>query len=286
MFESAMINGIKLTFSISHLKPDQPLVLYLHGGPGFSCAPLMQKFNSRLDQDLNFINLEQRGTGLSYYPFAKDEKITISTFIDDVYQFVCYLLDRYQRKQLILVGHSWGSILGLKFIEHYPELISKYIGVGQVINTQKNLDLQREFLTGKIKDTDLKKDSIYLTRKIVKHGGSLYQQTNEAKLIRPFITSGVYSFGTLINFLKGSKQTVNALWDEVMQVNFEDVKEYSVPVYFFEGKHDHHVPSSLVDNYAKTLQSPASVVWFESSGHYPQWEEPDKFNDQLIKICT
>lgn len=275
--EKTTINGVELAFSLNPESCDKPLVLYLHGGPGMSSIPLMEKFNAKLEQELNFINLEQRGAGLSYYKFS--DPVEIATFVEDVHQFVKYLLVRFHREQLVLVGHSWGSVLGLLFIQKYPELVSKYIGVGQVVNIQKNVELQKQFLNLK----DLKISTLALNRKVVKQGGSIYGHKSNAKLVWPFLTSSTYSFKTLINFLKGSKQSLDFLWGEILKVNFEDVTDYEVPIYFFEGRHDHHVSSSLVESYAKTIKSEASLVWFEQSGHYPQWEEPNRFNAELIK---
>jgi hypothetical protein len=59
------------------------------------------------------VNLEQRGSGLSYYPFSKDKNLAIHSIVDDVYQFALYLLERLKQDQLILTGTFLGYGFGL-----------------------------------------------------------------------------------------------------------------------------------------------------------------------------
>lgn len=66
-------------------------MLYLHGGPGDSCLPLIEKYNLSLVESFTLVILEQRGAGLSYYRFSENEDLSISTFIDDIYEFSKYL---------------------------------------------------------------------------------------------------------------------------------------------------------------------------------------------------
>ena len=98
-----------------------PLLLYLHGGPGDTALPLVLKYNRELERSFTVAVWEQRGAGKSYYPFRPDETITIDTFLQDLLELTQYLLDHFHQKKLYLVGHSWGSVLGLRFIQHNQE---------------------------------------------------------------------------------------------------------------------------------------------------------------------
>ena len=69
-----------------------------------------------------------------------------------------------------------------------------------------------------------------------------------------------------------------------MKTNFEGEIEFHIPVIFIEGKHDYHVSCALVKNYFDTINTDKQLHWFEQSGHYPQWEEPDKFNQIMISL--
>ena len=134
------INGTKLCVSVRTKKLGNPILLYLHGGPGDAALPLVLKYNKQLEDIFTVVILEQRGAGKSYYPFAESDNIKIDTFIEDVYALSKNLLKRYNQEKLYLVGHSWGSVLGLKFTKLYPELIHAYIGCGQVVNMKKSAE--------------------------------------------------------------------------------------------------------------------------------------------------
>ena len=292
IIENLEINGIKLSFSISKIQENKPIILYLHGGPGDACIPLTKKFNSELEESFIFVNFDQRGAGLSYYPFSKDKKITIDDILDDIYQFVIYLLGRFNQEKLILMGHSWGGALGLLFIQKYPELIYQYIGIGQVVNMKKNIELQKRFLENKLGNTntfdkldfdnELISSSLKLNKKVLSNGGSIYGEKNMLKLITPLFISKYYSMKQFIRHFKGSYQSVNSLWSYLLELNFENVTNFDVPIIFCEGRYDNHVSSLLVSEYACKITSPVEILWFEKSGHFPHWEEADKFNE-IIK---
>ena len=292
--ESVELNGTELFFSINSEAVDKPVILYVHGGPGDACVPLTKKYNSELEDDFTFVNLEQRGSGLSYYPFPESEKgqLVIEDMVEDIYLFTLYLLERLNQKKLILMGHSWGSVLGLLFIQKYPEFVSYYVGIGQVVNMKKNIEYQRAFLKDKMPQNDfidqldlegnLFDSSLILTKKIVSFGGSVYGAKNYRQLTLPFIFSKDYSLRNLIHRIKGSNQSIHYFWMELLDIDFESCRRFEVPILFCEGKNDYHVSSDLVSKYAKTIETENDIIWFEKSAHFPQWEESGKFN-RVIK---
>lgn len=100
VIEKTTINGVDLFFPISNdQNPKKPIVVYLHGGPGDDCIPLTQKFNSDLEKKFIFVNLEQRGAGLSYYKFTHSDNLSIETIVNDSYTFIKYLLKRFSQKK-------------------------------------------------------------------------------------------------------------------------------------------------------------------------------------------
>lgn len=139
------INGVRQYISIRSEQERAPLLLYLHGGPGDTALPLVLKYNRELERSFTVAVWEQRGAGKSYYPFRPDETITIDTFLQDLLELTQYLLDHFHQKKLYLVGHSWGSVLGLRFIQHNPEYVYSYIGCGQVVNMKKSWQIARNF---------------------------------------------------------------------------------------------------------------------------------------------
>jgi pimeloyl-ACP methyl ester carboxylesterase len=157
---------------------------------------------------------------------------------------------------------------------------------------KKNILAQKNFVQEKMNkplkldfDEDLISASLILTKKVVAYGGSLVGAKNYRKLVIPFIFSKDYSIKDLIHRLKGSKQSIYAFWEELMTVDFEEIIKFQVPILFCEGRNDFHVSSKLVADYSKTLTSANDIVWFERSAHFPQWEEPVKFNSVIKEKC-
>lgn len=297
VMENIEINDVMQCVSICAEKKDAPLLLYLHGGPGDAALPLVLKYNKALEKDFTVVVWEQRGAGKSYYKFAQDEELTIDTFVGDTHELVTHLLEKFSQEKLYLVGHSWGSVIGLKFIQQYPQLIHTYVGCGQVVNMQKSSQMAYDFAltkniaAGNQKNVDRLNaisptyendawfdDLLFVTKQVVKHKGSLYGKANYNSFVWDFITSDKYSLKDLLNREKGSLQSIQHLWQELMTVNFEDIKSFGVPVIFIEGRFDEHVSSKLAGAYWGTIETEKEFHWFEKSCHFPQWSEAEKFS--------
>lgn len=295
------INHKKQYVSIRSQKENAPLLLYLHGGPGDAALPLFLKYNSDLERYYTVVVLEQRGAGKSYYKFEKHDNITINTFVEDIYTLTQYLLNRFQQQKIYLIGHSWGSVLGLTFIKKYPELVQTYVGCGQVVNMKKSCQIAYEYAWSKADKKTRKKlaqidctytkeswlqDLLFVTRQVVKYKGSLYGKSSYNKLVIPFLCSKYYTPLDLVKRQKGSLQSIMFLWQELMQTNFENHVQYDVPIIFVEGRHDMHVSSKLVKEYYDSILSTKEFIWFENSCHFPQWSESNKFNQMMIDLVN
>ena len=293
------LNGVPQFISIRAEKENAPLLLYLHGGPGDAALPLVMKYNKALEQQFTVVVWEQRGAGKSYYNF--DGPITIDVFLHDLHTLVDHLLSRFHQSSLYLVGHSWGSILGLRFVQAYPELVRTYIGCGQVVNMKKSSKIAYDFALEHADQKSLERlrgidcsyradnwlnDLLFVTRQVVKHKGSLYGRTNYNDLVRPFLFSRYYSLPDLIRRQKGSLQAIQCLWQEVMQTDFEPQTQYGAPIIFIEGRYDYHVPSALAKEYFDRIETEKQFYWFEKSCHFPQWSESERFNKLLCDLLT
>ena len=297
------INNTMQCVSICTKKPDNPILLYLHGGPGDAVMPLVAKYNKGLEDIFTVVTLEQRGAGKSYYPFSEKDNIKIDAFVEDIYALSIKLLERFDQEKLYLVGHSWGSVLGIKFIKRYPDLVHAYVGCGQVVNMKKSSQIAYDFAIQKNEINQNKKvllklksidcsyqqeswlnDLLFVTGQVIKHKGSLYGKTNFNRFIFDFLLSPDYSLKDLINRQKGSMQSIKYLWQELMDINFENITKFEVPVIFVQGRGDYQVSSVLVNEYFQTIKSKKKFYWFENSCHFPQWSEPERFYEVMKSI--
>lgn len=293
-----LINGSWQYVSIRSEKKNAPLLLYLHGGPGDAALPLVLQYNKELETCFTVVVWEQRGAGKSYDAFDGGA-LTLDTFLKDLQSLVELLLARFRKDSLYLVGHSWGSVLGLQFIQSHPELVRAYIGCGQVVNMKKSCRIAYAYAVDHADQKALKRlkeidcsytadnwlnDLLFVTKQVVKHQGSLYGRSNYNDLIKPFLFSKHYTLFDLYRRQKGSLRSIQALWQELMQVDFEGITQYQSPVLFVEGRYDSHVSSALAKKYFDTIETEKQFFWFEKSGHFPQWSENDRFNKLLIGL--
>ena len=289
---AAHIKGARMVFSMNPTPRHAPIILYLHGGPGDACIPLTMRYNAALERDFRFINLDQRGSGLSYHPFAPGEAVTIDSMVEDVHQFALKLLCAYGQDSLILVGHSWGSVLGLEMVKRYPSLIRCYIGLGQVVSMKGALRLRRHWgqqslgsrLGSIVSRESGAADMVLMVDELLSRGG-VATLFGSLERIMTYLRSPYYNWPRLLNHVKGVAQSRARLDAELEQVDFSGQTSFGTPVYFISGKYDRHLPGSLVERFAEGLKSPHRFIRFGRSGHCPQWDEPERFATTVKALC-
>ena len=250
------------------------------------------RYNAALERDFRFINLDQRGSGLSYHPFAPDEAVTIDSMVEDVRQFVLGLLRVYGQDSLILIGHSWGSVLGLEMVKRYPSLVRCYIGLGQVISMHAALRLRQNWaqqhlgprIGSIVSGESGAADIVLMIDELLSRGGAAMLFGSLGRIMT-YLRSPYYNWPRLLNHAKGASQSRARLDAELEQVDFSGQTSFGAPVYFISGRYDRHLPGSLVERFADGLKSPHRFIRFDRSGHCPQWDEPERFAATVKAIC-
>jgi pimeloyl-ACP methyl ester carboxylesterase len=135
--EYVPINGINQFLYHLGTNSENPVLLYLHGGPGSAESLFTHIYQDKWTKVFTVVHWDQRGAGktLTKNP---DQYPTIELMLQDLYEVVQYLKKKYHKQKIVLLGHSWGSVLGSDFIQKHPEDIAYYIGTGQVINMLEN----------------------------------------------------------------------------------------------------------------------------------------------------
>ena len=306
--EYIKLGGVKQCILIRSHNKNNPILLYFHGGPGTSELPLIRHFNNELEKYFTVVYLEQRGTGKSFNKKIFDDSLNIDQFVYDGYELSKYLLKRFNKEKLILVGHSWGTIISTKLALKYPEMYYSYVGIGQVVNMQKGEQNSYAYALDKALESNnqkaikaLKKINVpsYLTisnnsnwfaqlkteRKWLSYyGGVIHNQKNYKQFTKIYLKSSEYSLLDMIKFARGSVSSLKHLWPEIMDVNLlNDHTDFKIPVYFVQGKYDYNCPSELVHEYYNKITAPKKELYiFEESAHNPNFEENSKFNKLII----
>lgn len=286
---------------------NNPILLFVHGGPGTSQLTLNRKNTKTLEKYFTVVNWDQRGAGKSYNAIKKTKDMHINQFVSDVLELSKYLKKRFNKNKLTLVGHSWGSVIGLLAVSQNSDVFNAYIGIGQISHAEESETLSYNYTLQQAKlanDTaSLKKlkniwpppyegdnwRSKFMTQRRIlgQYSGEYYSDKNWAfgVVIKNLIFSTEYTIIDRINFFRGIFDSVKLLFPELSKINlFIQVPKVNVPVRFMLGRHDYEVPSILSEKYFNKLNAPyKKIFWFENSAHLPNTEERDIFNKILIK---
>jgi pimeloyl-ACP methyl ester carboxylesterase len=285
---------------------DNPVILFLHGGPGTSQLTSNRRNTKQLERFFTVVNWDQRGAGKSYSAIADSGRMTIDQFMQDTRELTLYLMKRFAKTRIVLAGHSWGSALGALTVARHPELFHCYVGFGQVAKMKEGeaasyswtLDQARarghrravkalEKMGPPPYRGDWRASTISERSWVARFGGEVHGSWWGAVgiVLGNVLFSREYNLADRVNVFRGVLGSMRLLWPELMQVDlFRSVPELKVPVFFLEGRHDHEVPSDIAARYFAALKAPAKeLVWFEHSAHMVNSEERDLFNKILVE---
>jgi pimeloyl-ACP methyl ester carboxylesterase len=278
-------------------KLNQPLLLFLHGGPGSAELAVARHFQASWEKHFLVVNWDQRGSGKSY---LGKRLFTITDLVNDALELSDYLLERFRYSKLSLLGHSWGSALGLLMAKQRPELFASFMGSGQLVDGEENERQSFNFLMSKAqqsKNAWLMKqvehleppfgsDSLRLLRQrawLTCFRGFFWRRTGFLNYSSRLVISRDYSLQDKTNYTRGSRHSLSMLWPELEQLHLaKEITHLDVPTTFCLGRYDYTTPSAIANAYFQTLEcKQKKLYWFEHSAHFPHLEEPEKFLEVL-----
>ena len=305
--EKITLGGLDQWILIRGWDKSNPVLLFLHGGPG---APLFTYardigVRARLEQHVVVVYWEQRGTGKSFFHSIPKESMTIDQFVFDTCELAEMLKNRFGKQKIVLVGRSWGSLIGLLAVQQQPELFSAYVGIGQMIYPLQNDSLSFEQtleMAKKIGDKKAIKElleigyppydykELFIQRRWLT---AFYHQFMSKKFDRKrpnywkrLLSTPEYTLFDIFKMGQDPFFSIKHLWNnDLYKINlFEQVPLLDIPVWFLAGRYDYFTPSELVERYYQDVKAPhgKSLVWFEESGHEPELQEPEKFQRFMI----
>jgi pimeloyl-ACP methyl ester carboxylesterase len=273
-----------------------PVLLFLHGGPGMPAMYLAHAFQRELERDFVVVHWDRLGAGKSYGAGASRETFSVRRTLDDTYELSEWLIGRFGRDRIVLVGHSWGSYLGMLAINERPELFDAFVGTGQVAaDRQREREVQRAYLYQRAKEAGdqqllerLHKGAPVDEDDLFRHGAQLRNATSHWALVRIGLKAPEYTLLDALNVPRGAAAVGARMdYDVVAGPLDQTVVSVEVPVHFFLGRHDFNTPSVLAAEYWETLAAPCKrLVWFEDSAHFPFLEEPERFRKEMVRVVA
>jgi pimeloyl-ACP methyl ester carboxylesterase len=280
-----------------------PILLMLHGGPGMPQIGFIRHFTQALENEFVVVNWDQRGAGKSYNGNIDKNTMHINQFVDDTIELTNYLLKRFNKQKVYLVGHSWGTAIGLMTIKLQPQLFELYVGVSQIVNMQAGEKISYNYTLDSAHKAnnnkalaDLKRignppyktlaDNLLQRKWLDTFNGSTYNVKMNA-LMKPATSFKAYNlWDWAYRFRKGMYFSLECLLNDLLDVQLDKtVTEVNVPVYFFEGLNDYQVPFELAQEYFTKIKAPSKqIVLFENCGHMIPFEQPQKFCESIIAL--
>jgi pimeloyl-ACP methyl ester carboxylesterase len=300
--EMASIGGIEQSLWLRGRDVRNPPLVLLHGGPGASEGALFRRYNAALEDHFIVAYWDQRGAGRSFHQGIPAESMTIERFLLDLDEVVDLVRRRFGHERVVLVGHSWGTVLGVLYARRHPDKVAAYVGVAQVVDMAQGARLSREFAIAEATRRDDRAalealediaapprsvdERLALGRWVERLGGVFHAPLSTGKLIWSALQADEVGFADVVRFGRGNRFSLEALERETVALELPSRgSRFAMPVVFALGRHDHHVPSVLAAEWFARIESPCKrLVWFEGSAHNPPFEEPEAFNRLLSEI--
>ncbi|OCA88324.1 alpha/beta hydrolase [Bacillus sp. FJAT-27225] len=304
--EEVMLGGVTQSILIQAENPDNPVLLFLHGGPstpipGIACRGkdyTIATNTKELVKHFVLVFWDQRGTGKSYNPKLSEDSFTIRQFVSDANELTDLLRNRFNKEKIFLAGHSWGSVIGLHLASEQPEKFHSYVGVSQIISwtetdrfalqwakeqarkrgnkkALKELESVGEppFLDsyeqwGVLRKWLVRFNSMIYSDDQIKHPGML-KSTKELFQSKDYTLKDVYN-----TFVKGFQLVYNkkmVLVRDLSTFNFkESIKKLNLPVTFLHGDKDVHVSKLIVLDFYEKVDSayPKNLYLLPKSSHF------------------
>lgn len=306
--EKLRIGGIDQWVSVRSRDLRNPVLLVFHGGPGWVSMPTSWYVAHGWDEFFTVIQWDQRGAGKTYganEPAKVTPTLTVEQMHSDAEEVVKWARKTFGKEKVFVLGHSWGSILGLTLAAKHPEWLHAYIGAGQAVDAReserrgwvwameqaratKNAEAIRDLESIAPYGVDKKplplKDIMAQRRWLNFFGGAAYRRPNAAFEGAAVGLSPDYSDEELRQVWTAEGVSVEKLLPTILTTDLSHVKQLKTPLILFLGRHDRNVSAAVAAEWFTGVKAPAKqLVWFDQSAHEMLAEEPGKVLLSLVR---
>lgn len=302
------LGGQEQAISIRAADPDNPVLLYLSGGPGQSDIAYGRVLLEPLVEDFVVVVYDQRGTGRSYAALDPASSLTLDQAVSDTLALTDYLRERFDEDRIYLLGESWGTTLGVLAVQERPELYHAYVGSGQMVS-QRVTDqrIWRDLLADaeasgnwELYDQVLTlgeppyRDTPWANSFVMGHYPDLetaytppeaYIERGVSSGIGPYgVLASEYSFVDKVNVLRGLLDTFSIMYPQLQEIDFRaDARSLDVPVIMLDGAHELAGRRDLAHEWFGRLEAPSkTMVTYEDAGHSVVFEQADAFHRLMV----
>lgn len=309
--EAVRIGGIDQWISIRGHDRRNPVLLMIHGGPGFVSMPTSWYFQRGWEEYFTVVQWDQRGAGKTYVandPAKLAPTMTRERIVEDALELIAWLRRELGKERIFVVGHSWGSVIGLDVAQRRPEWLHAYIGFGQATNVRESERRGWQFVMERARaegnaeairelqalapyaapGQPLPLAALGVQRKwLGVFGGAVHGRTDGMAAEAAAITlAPEYTDADVAKVWEANAFSEQHLLPAVVDLDLSTVEELACPLILFSGRHDHNVSSAVGAEWFARVRAPVKhLVWFERSAHEVMIEEPGKTLLSLVQYA-
>lgn len=304
------LGGIEQHVRIRGQNRSNPVIVILHGGPGNPMVGDFYRWERILETDYTLVYWDQRGCGNTYYRKKSAEKPTVNLLLSDLDELLDQLRDDYGAEKVILVGHSWGTLLGGIYALRHPEKVFAYVSMSQMLDFKESERasaqeaIRRANARGKTQDVTAMEQGLVQLMSLQKLDKSAatalirFRQKKERYLPPQYGQQGLLvrllcpnmtwsNVKWMLNFpqlMESNEHLYEALVTEPGLSMYDFGLRYEVPVIMIAGEWDWTTPHAMAQHYFQTLSAPYKAFFtIEGAGHLPFAEKPKVCGDILLK---
>lgn len=299
--ERVRLGGVEQSIVIRGRSTKAPILIWLHGGPGNDTTGMWRRNNASLEDHFLVVYWTQRGTGRSYDAAIPAASMRLSRFVADLDELVDLMRAQFGQRRVVLVGHSWGTNIGVAYAQAHPDKVAAYVGVSQVVDAAEGERRSYAFTLAEAARrhdasalADLRRigtppypmSSLVIQRNwLNRFGGAWHRPRDMPGLMWESFKASEVTLLDGFTFARGAEFSLGALKGDLAGVNWmRDATHFAMPVFIMAGRYDHNTDGELQHEYFERITAPAKkFFWFEESAHSPPFEQADAFNATVIR---
>jgi proline iminopeptidase len=297
------IGGIEQWISVRGQDRDNPVMLFVHGGPGNAMSGLTYRVQAPLEAPFTVVQWDQRGAGKTFarHGKARAGEMSIDRIVRDGIEVAEWLREELGKDKLLLVGLSWGSLIGTEMALRRPDLFSAYVGTGQVVDMQRGETVSYTALMERLKGRgDAKaiakleaigtppypsRKALLGQRRILFASGSAMDRAAMRAMPATLLFAPGLSLHDVWATLAANFFSIDALYDALMAYDIRRLgTRFELPMIYIQGAEDIQTPTELVQEYFETIEAPKKdLVLIEGGAHMAAITHIDAFCLALVE---
>ena len=294
------IGGIEQWITIRGDDSRNPVLLILHGGPAEPQSPLIQIY-APWEKEFVVVQWDQRGAGKTFGRYGKGTPdMTVEKMTQDVIDLTNYLRGDLHREKIILLGHSWGSFLGVQAVRKHPELFAAFVGTGQVESWERTVAIQYEYTLDRSREAKNEK----AVETLMQIGPPPYKDLQQYMGMRRLFNSYMaptdvawpqkeatlyaeqLSKEDLAAYQAGAQFSLGLLAPTMFSMDLTKLgTDFAVPIVIIEGGDDYITPVKAAKEYFDAIKAPQKrFIPIDGAGHFAAMTHSDAFLEQLVKV--